>query len=152
MPRWLNCVLRLFGVPWLGHGRGTEFCLFAVAALYTAILLVLPNAAEHSQATRELFWSGNARLLVAPMASAATLSGYGLLANIRGLPFEQAARFAGAGVGLVIWVWFVTSFILAHAIATPGCVFSFIAVWTSVRIMILALAGLPPPAAPGNMS
>lgn len=147
----LDAILVLFGIPWLGHGRRAEFLLACASALYATLLLFVSNASEHSQATVSLFWEGHGRLLFYPLAINATLSGYGLVANVNVWRWSRMARFTGAFFGFIIWLWFAVKFYALGACATPGFVFSCVAVYACVGIMVLSVANVPRPGAPGNV-
>ena len=142
---------RIFAAPWLGHGRATESYLAGVAILYGAILLLLPNAAFDSDATNDIAWWGYGHLLCIPMLTYAVFTTIGLLGNIRAWPFSRTCRFIGATLGVAIWTWYATKFAALGLLATVGFPFSTIAAIFSLRIMGLALIGLPRPGAPGAM-
>lgn len=147
----VDLVLRLMGIPWLGHGRRAEFLLVLGATIYFGLLLFVPNASEHSQVTVDLFWEGHGSLLAYPLAAKALIGGYGLVANINGWPLSRPARFGGGFVGFAIWFWFAVKFAFVGALATPGFVLSCVAVYACVGVMVLAAADLPPAGAPGNV-
>lgn len=146
----MNFIIRLFAAPWLGHGRATECFLLGVGALYGAILL-LPDAAFDSDATADLAWWGYGHWVALPLLIYAVLAGAGLFGNIRGWPLSRTWRFLGAMLGFAIWTWYAAKFAALGQLAAVGFPFSTIAAIFSIRIMGLALVGLPRPGAPGAM-
>jgi len=141
----------ILAAPWLGHGRAVECFLTCVAAMQGLILLFDTTAAYDSKATVDLAWWGYGQWLALPFLVKATLSGSGLIFNIHGLPYSRALRFSGAFVGCMIWTWYAAKLLLLGAPAAMGTPFCIMSALFSMRIMGLALAGLPRPGAPGAM-
>jgi hypothetical protein len=136
--------------PSLGHGRMMESYLTAVCALYGFILLVVPNAAISSQATRDVVFDELGRLIALPFLLKAALSGYGILGNIKGWRDANGFRFAGALAGFALFTWYVIKFLLIGAVGALGFPFALVAVAVCVRVMALSSIGLPVPGAPGK--
>lgn len=140
----------LFAARWLGHGRATECYLAVVAALYGLQLLVIPDAAYASRATVDIA-PDYGHLLGVPFLVMAALSGVGLTLNIAGRPYSRILRFAGAFLGTMIWIWLTAKFVMIDVVATVGLPFCLASIAFSIRIMAMAMAGLPAPAAPGKL-
>lgn len=143
-------LVRMLAAPWLGHGRATECYLVFVSGLY-GVLLLIPGAAFDSAATADLAWSGYGHLVALPLLTQAVFAGAGLLGNIRGWPLSRLWRFIGASMGFLIWTWYAAKFTAIGDLATVGLPFCVVAGLFSIRIMGLALAGVPRSGAPGAM-
>lgn len=135
----------LFAARWLGNGRAIE-CFLALVAAGVGLLMI---AAGH-------------RLFSAALFIQAGLAGCGLVGNLLGWPRSRELRFSGAAIGCAIWSWLagglVWTWLADHLglgdqlpwILDCGGVariillsFFFFATLFSVRIMGMALAGLP---------
>lgn len=135
--------------PWLGHGRAVECYLAIVAGLYGLLLLLVPGAAFDSKATVDIAWLGYGHYLSLPLLAKAILTGSGLVLNIKGKQISRKLRFFGALIGTAIWTFLAVKFLAIGAAASVGFPFCAMALLFSIRIMGLALAGLPRPGAPG---
>lgn len=147
----LKTIERILFTAAFGHGRMIETYLSLVCGLYGFILLVIPEAALQSQATRGDFFTQHGQLMAAPFLIKFYLSGYGVLGNLNGWKHFQLHRIIGAGFGIWLFGWYSMKFALIGAIATVGFPFATIAVFMCLRIMVLASIGLPSPRAPGQM-
>jgi hypothetical protein len=130
---------------WLGFGRTLEFFLVCITTSYGLAILFVPGAALKSPATYELAYLGYSGFIAIPFLMKAVFTGYGLLANIFNLKLCRTSRFIGASVGSFIWSSYIVQFILVDSFFTLGSWFCFFAFFASLRIMIMALANLPPP-------
>lgn len=140
---------RALGAPWLGHGRMFEFVVGTICALYGLVVLFHPDALWDSQATRDLAWYAYGQLIAAPFLLTATLTGYGLVANICGWPFSRSSRSCGAAAGCFIWGWMETKFVLAGVPFTLGSICAVVFFLGSLRIIGMSSMDLPRPGAPG---
>lgn len=129
--------------PVLGHGRMVEAYLATVALLYGVILL-FPDAADTSQATRGAFFNELGSLLGMPFLLKAYFSGYGVIGVIRGWPFSHGHRFTGALIGTALWGWYSAKFALIGAFGTVGFPFATVAVFVCFRVMVLSALHIPP--------
>jgi hypothetical protein len=126
-----------------------EASLALVCVLYGGLLIVHPESAWDSQATMDLAWQGYARLIAVPFLVKAVFTGLGLIGNIKGWPSSHFLRLVGALFGSFIWVWLITKFIWSGAPFTFGSICAIVFLILSIRIIGMALAGLPHPGAPG---
>lgn len=141
-------VLAVFGIPWLGHGRRTEFILVLGTMIYVLANAYNPDRVMQSRIIASLFWEGYGNFLIFPLLCQSVIAGCGLWGNIKGLPWSRGLRFAGATLGLMIWTWFVIKY-LHTGILSWGFVWCAIAAYTSVGVMVLSAANLPRPGHPG---
>lgn len=139
----------LIAARWLGHGRAVECFLACTAGLLGVGILAFPGASCVSVATSGLPADGYGRLLLVQPLLKAALTGGGLFLNIQGGPYSNQIRFFGALIGSFIWVWLIFQFAPLDVFLFLGP-FLVMAALFSVRIMGMALAGVPLPGAPGR--
>lgn len=151
MIKLLKLIERFVFTAAFGHGRMVEMYLTLVCGLYGMILLLVPDAALQSIATRGDFFAQHGRFMAIPFLFKFYLSGYGVLGNLNGWQYAQAHRIIGASFGIWLFGWYSIKFALLGAVATVGFPFATIAVFMCLRIMVLAAVGLPVPRAPGRM-
>jgi hypothetical protein len=140
-----NFLAKIALSEWLGFGRTLEFFLVCITVSYGLALLLVPGAALKSLATYELAYLGYSGYIAIPFLMKAVFTGYGLIANIFDLRFCRTTRFIGALVGSFIWSSYIIQFFLVDSFFTLGSWFCFYAFFASIRIMVMALADLPPP-------
>lgn len=145
----METLARVLGAPWLGHGRMFEFVVCTICALYGLMLLFHPDTIWDSQATRDLAWYAYGRAIAVPFLFKATLTGYGLAANIFGWALSRSSRSCGAGIGCFIWGYLETKFILAGVPFTFGSICAIVFLFGSLRVIVMASMNLPRPGAPG---
>lgn len=144
-------LLNILGASWLGHGRKSEASLITVCFMYGMVLFLVPGAAFDSQATRDIAWQGYGHFIAIPFLTMATVSGYGLIANINVWCYSQAFRFCGALLGAGIWLWLMWKFTTVGSPFTFGSICALVFLVDSIRIAAMALANLPKPGAPGAL-
>lgn len=145
---WLAYILI---APQLGHGRATEFLLACMAGSYGLALILDPSLGFDNQATRGLFWKGMGEYIAVGLLTKATLSSWGLIANLKDWPFEDYIRFFGGFVGSCVWLWFFFQFNFESATGAFGTFACFWFFMFSIRIMGMSFLGLPIPGTPGQV-
>lgn len=136
----------------LGHGRRLEAFLVLVKFVGAVTFIVEPATAAHAAGMSRLFWLGLAGYLFIPFLVLSLVCGYGLVANILGLPGSRLARLVGAFGSEYLTAVMVVELVQAHAFASLGFIYGVPALaFAEPGVILFAAANVPTPGAIGNV-
>lgn len=130
---------------WYAQTRPTEIGLTILCLGYGLYLTFIPEAAYASQILSEIAWLGYGPLIGLPFFLKAIFTGWGVTANIYGLPYSRFFRCFGACIGSSIWGWTILQDYDADKIVSFISFVCAIFILSSLWVFTMSLANLPRP-------